>query len=44
MGIGEVTSTQSSTRREKARSCKTETPPRKGGMTLSRKLIQLVGG
>ena len=44
MGTGEVTSTQSSTRREKAHFCKTETPQRKGGMTLSRKLIQLVRG
>lgn len=44
MGTGEVASTQSSTWRENAHFCKTEAPQRKGGMTLSRKLIQLVRG
>ena len=44
MGTGEVASTQSSTWRENARFCKTEAPQRKGGMTLSRRLIQLVRG
>ena len=43
-GIREMTSTQSSAQREKARFSKAEAPQREGGVTFSRKLIKEVRG
>lgn len=43
-GIREMTSTQSSAQREKARFSKAEAPQREGGVTFSRKLTKEVRG